>query len=197
MTEAAAHVYRPTARPRPAGAPNRTTDLRLITDSDPETCNAEPGTPAVERETYLRRWSELKSAITDSDRWVKVGTATIAYFTPPAVFTDRPASLAELAAYARTAPWTAQQHVAKPYTDEATGKQVKTGLIRAAGIWYYRGVGYPYTVWSRYKEWIIQRPGRAVPILLVVKLLASTSYGQWTVEHLITPAVHAVMWVLL
>lgn len=99
-------------------------------------------------------------------------TALGAYLTPPQVFTDRPASLAELAEYARYAQWTTQD----------------AGLVRACGIWWYRLVGYPKTVTGRYAEWIWQRPGRAIPALLTVKLIAHTTPGAWVVDHVVYPA---------
>ena len=192
MTDAAAPTYRPSPRPRPVAAPGRDGDaptLRLITDRDPETCIADLQAPPAERETPPGRLTGLKSAITVSSDWVSARVAaSTAYWTPPAVFTDKPASLAELAEYARHAPWTDQAYIAQPYTDETTKKQVKTGPIRAAGIWYYRGLAYPYTVISRYREWFVQRPMRLVALVGAVKLAAATDPGIWAVHHLIYPA---------
>jgi hypothetical protein len=95
-----------------------------------------------------------------------------AYWTPPQIFTDRPASLAELADYAKYAPWTHQN----------------SGLIRGAGIGYYRALTYPYTTVSRYREWVTQRPGRLLLHLAGVKLFALTGPGTWVVDHLVYPA---------
>jgi hypothetical protein len=100
-------------------------------------------------------------------RW----TAIRDYWTPPAIFTDQPASLAELAAYARTAPWTAQQK----------------GPIRALGVWHYRLVGFPYTVISRYREWLAQRPLRLIAALGLVKLVALTGPGHWLIHTIVYP----------
>jgi hypothetical protein len=195
MADAA--ISHPTPQPRPAPGPSAYPTLRLVTDGKAETCIAAGDIPASTTDSRESRWSRLQSAITDSNRWVVLAQAGKAYFTPPAVFTDRPASLAELADYARYAPWTVQPFVDRPYTDEDANQMVKTGAVRAAGIWWYRWIGYPYTVVSRYREWILQRPGRAIPVLLLVKLAASTSYGSWAVDNLLYPVAHAVAWVLL
>lgn len=187
-------------RSRPAAAGPRSGDtpnLRLITDSDPETCIAAPrdtrsGRPGASvRAGKLQ--SALRTAITDGERWA----ALRAYFTPPALLTDSPASLPELREYAYTAPWTQQPYVARPYTDEDSKAVVKTGAVRRTGIWYFRGFVYPYTVWSRTKEWAVQRPGRLVLTLAVVKLIASTSYGSWAVDHLLYPTARVVGDILL
>ncbi|MEV0732407.1 hypothetical protein [Polymorphospora sp. NPDC050346] len=107
--------------------------------------------------------------------------AVLEYVTPPSVLTQPPASVAELAAYAKTGEWTARRY----------------GFVRGAGIWWYRLVGLPYTVWCRYGEWIAQRPGRAITVLLLIKLLASTTAGEWVVEHLIVPAGRIAVWLFL
>lgn len=125
--------------------------------------------------------SGLHPAITERDRWGEWGARFLTYFTPPTVLTDRPAAIPELAVYAHEGGWTRQQH----------------GALRASGIWWWRLVGLPKTVISRYREWIWQRPGRAIPVLLLVKLLALTGPGTWAVNHLFLPAARAAVWLLL
>lgn len=195
MTDAA---YAPSAQPRP-GADRRGTppNLRLVTVGKAEGCIAADETPTVAPDSRGSRQARLQAVITDSAQWAAWVKSGLAYFTPPKVWVEQPASLAELADYARHAQWTRSPYVAAPYTDETTKEQVKTGAIRAAGIWWYRIVGLPKTVCNRYSEWVWQRPGRAIPVLLLIKLIASTSYGSWAVDHLFTPAVQAVAWVLL
>ncbi len=104
-------------------------------------------------------------------RWYQ---ASAAYWTPPKLFTDRPASLQQLADYATHAPWTAQQ----------------AGIWRTAGIGYYRLVAYPKTVSKRYGEWVWQRPGRLLLHVGVIKLVTLTGPGSWAVDHLVYPVAH-------
>jgi hypothetical protein len=189
---ATAEARRPSPRPHPAGAPSRPVDrpdLRVVPPPDdmfvdvaeqvrnPEMPNAGSnegppeseitagqGAPTVETDVPTSG-SSLRVKV--SDLWTAAG----AYWTPPALFTDRPASLAELSQYARTAPWTAQT----------------AGLLRAAGIWHYRLVGYPKTVVNRYSEWVWQRPLRLAAHLAGLKLAASTGPGIWLVDHIVYP----------
>jgi hypothetical protein len=116
--------------------------------------------PALQSETTL--WARIGAAV----------AASRAYWTPPDIFTGRPASLEELAAYAKRAPWTHQ----------------RTGIVRAAGVGHYRVVGYPWTCVSRYGEWAAQRPMRLFAHLGGVKLLALTGPGDWAVHHIVYPA---------
>ena len=103
------------------------------------------------------------------------------YLTPPSVLTDTPASVAELAAYAHWGAWTSS-------TD---------GPLRKLGIVWHRMFSLPATVICRYVEWIWQRPGRAIPVYLLFKLLISTGPGPWAVDHLIHPVLGVIAWVLL
>ena len=175
MTDAAAPTYRPSPRPHPAAAPSRPTDthLHVVPTLQPETETAE-NTP-TETITAGQSGSSLARRAREAAAGFRVRIdATRAYWTPPAVFTDRPASLAELAEYAREAPWTQQ----------------KTGPIRAVGVSWYRFVGYPKTVKNRYSEWIWQRPFRAFAFLGAVKIFALTGPGSWAVDHIVYPAAH-------
>lgn len=102
------------------------------------------------------------------------------YVTPPAVWADQPASMAELAGYARWGAWTSS-----------------TGGLRRAGICWHWLVGIPVTTLCRYTEWTWQRPGRAIPVFVLWKLLISTGPGPWAADHLIHPLLGLIAWVLL
>ncbi len=102
------------------------------------------------------------------------------YLTPPSVLSESPASVAELAAYAHWGVWTSS-----------------TGPLRRLGIVWHRLVGLPVTVVCRYVEWIAQRPGRAVPVFVLWKLLISTGPGPWVADHIIRPVLGVLAWVLL
>jgi hypothetical protein len=102
------------------------------------------------------------------------------YVTPPAVWAEPPASMAELAAYARWGTWTSS-----------------TGGLRRAGICWHWLVSIPVTTVCRYTEWIAQRPGRAIPVFVLWKLLISTGPGPWAADHLIRPLLGLAAWVLL
>ena len=103
------------------------------------------------------------------------------YLTPPSVLTESPASVAELAAYAHWGAWTSS-------TD---------GPLRKLGIVWHRMFSLPATVVCRYVEWIWQRPGRAVPVFVLWKLLISTGPGPWAADHLIRPVLGVIARVLL
>lgn len=185
MTDQAA-VYRPSPRPRPAGAPSRPVDghrLHVVPPpADPQVSDSEVPTSGISGDSAGATPESITagqsgSAVTVTRPGFRVrvaGTwaASRTYWTPPAVFTDRPASLHDLAAYAKQAPWTAQQ----------------TGLIRAFGVGYYRYGAYPYTVVSRYREWFVQRPLRYAALLGGVKLAALTGPGHWVVHTVVYPA---------
>lgn len=189
MTDQAA-VYRPSPRPRPAGEPSRPVDrpdLRVVprpADPDeaeirklqPETVEAPApsitfpqvnGSDGANADTEPGQVSGFRASI-------KAAAArTGAYWTPPALLTEQPASLAELADYARSAPWTAQ----------------RKGAVRKAGIVYGSGLALPYTAVSRYREWVVQRPLRLAAHIGGIKLLAQTTPGIWVVDHLVYPVV--------
>jgi hypothetical protein len=181
MTDQAA-VYRPSPRPRPAGAPPRPGDaaakLRVVPpilqdDLQSETAAAEDTRSITSEQVKPSGTSAaLQSATPLKARIRGLAAASRAYWTAPSIFTDRPASLEELAAYAKRAPWTHQQ----------------TGIIRAAGVGYYRTIAYPYTVVSRYREWFAQRPLRFAALLGGIKLFALTGPGDWVVHTVVYPA---------
>lgn len=169
---AAAGVRRPSPRPRPDTGPR----LTVVPHSNSEVPTSAPTVGAgVDPITAGQSGSRRER----SERWFRTWAsrtyaASRDYWTPPALFTDPPASLADLAAYARTAPWTHQN----------------TGVIRGAGVGYYRFVAYPKTVLSRYSEWVWQRPLRLAMHLAGIKLFAHTPPGMWLVDHLIYPGAH-------
>lgn len=186
MTDQTAAAWRPGPRvdnpQRPAEDRPR---LHVVPEpaADSATCNlqpetAEPDTPTEEFpqvSDHPDSATQAAARLQISGLWASTKDLTArtgAYWTPPALFTDQPASLAELADYAHHAPWTHQHN----------------GLIRGAGVGYWRGVAHPYTVVSRYREWVMQRPGRLLVHLGAVKLLAHTTPGVWVVDHLVYPA---------
>lgn len=152
-----------------------------VTDRNSEVGSSDFHDPHAERETGPDEAQTRKSALTDRDMWADLARRALAYITPPSVLTGHPDTVAQLAAYAKAGAWTRR----------------RSGVIRALGVWWYRLVGLPYTVTCRYAEWIAQRPGRAIPVLLLVKLLASTTPGAWVVEHVIVPIGHAAAWLFL
>lgn len=140
-----------------------------------------PAEREASRPVSQTRMIPAESLITEGYDWRVRLRAAGAYFTPPSVLTDRPASVKELSAYAHRAGWTAQPH----------------GPLRALGIGWHRAIGLPATVVCRYAEWIAQRPGRALPVFALWKLLILTGPGPWIAENVITPAAHVAAWVLL
>lgn len=178
MIEPATAVRRPSPRPRPADEPARPTPghLRVVPDPNSEMpTSGNPEAPPTETITAGQDGSPTVSTADTSESgfrtWI---TRSRDYWTAPKLYTDRPASLADLAQYAKHAPWTAQQ----------------TGPARTFGVWYYRAVAYPYTAWGRTKEHFVQRPLRFATLLGVIKVASMTGPGGWIVDHLIYPAAH-------
>lgn len=138
------------------------------------------GAPA-ERETAPEPSTLHPQGITVRDRLVGVLAASRAYWVPPNLLTQPPASVAELAAYAHHAGWTSRHD----------------GPIRALGVVWHRAVSLPITAVCRYVEWIAQRPGRALPVFGVWKLLILTGPGPAVADTVIRPALAFLAWVLL
>jgi len=167
--------------------------------------NSELGTSEFETVTLTRpepsdvpesENSELPE-VAERDIWRERGLAFVAYFTPPSVLKEPPASVEDLADYAHRAGYTKHPRISVT-VDPLTGQKTeRRHWVREAGIWWHRLIGIPVTAVCRYVEWIAQRPGRAVPVLLLVKLLAQTSYGSWAITYLFAPVAHAAAWVLL
>lgn len=188
MTDAAT-AYGPAPRVRPTGAPSRPADPRPHLRAVPNPDTLQPET-ATEENTPSGHVSAGQIVSDDANPgagplqiagWRAAVARSRDYWTPPAIHTDQPASMAELAAYARTAPWTAQT----------------SGPLRTAGVIYGYGVAVPYTYTTRYREWVAQRPGRLLLHLGGIKLAAMTGPGIWLVDHLIYPAAHLVGQILL
>lgn len=187
MTDQTA-VYRPSPRPRPAGAPTRPVagpklhvvpnpdpddTVELQSDLQPATCTASQvpvDHVSAGQDLAQGRFRARATGFATASR--QFAAASRAYWTPPAGFLNQPASLNDLAQYARTAPWTAQH----------------AGLVRTAGVCWYRYVGYPKTVIGRYSEWVWQRPGRVLFHAAGIKLVALTGPGGFIVDHVIYPA---------
>jgi hypothetical protein len=88
-------------------------------------------------------------ADTDSDRSSGLVARWLGRFHPPDIWGDRP-GLSKLAAYAHhgsVAP--------------------AAGPMRAAEIWWYRLVGFPITAWAYWKAWLLERPLRGTPVLIL------------------------------
>lgn len=179
---------RPSPRPRtaPPAAPGPVPDDITISDS-PVSTGESKSAPAPDRaEVDGPKVSSLQSSLhLDSDtlreRMLSWWEWLREYVTPPSVLTESPASVAELAAYAHWGAWTS-----------STG-----GPLRRLGIVWHRLFGLPTTVVCRYVEWIFQRPGRAIPVYLLWKLLISTGPGPWAADHIIRPVLGVFAWVLL
>lgn len=188
MTDAAT-AYGPQPLARPQGAPSRPADPRphLHVVSGKATLQSETATRPTTPADHVSAGQIISDGAQATPRrlqiagWRALCKRTLAYWTPPAMFTDQPASMADLADYARHAPWTSQT----------------SGAIRTAGIAYWNGLALPYTATARYREWVFQRPGRLAAHLAGLKLFALTTPGIWAVDHLIYPAAHLVGQILL
>ncbi len=160
---------------RPADATQKVTDRKA-----PVSTGGFEDAPA-EREAADEA-SSLHSDPATARDWLRAALAAIrAYWVPPALLTEPPASLAELAGYAKAGAWTKR----------------RSGFIRGCGVWWYRLVALPVTAVCRYIEWICQRPGRALPVFLLWKLLITTGPGPWLAAHFIHPLLGLAAWVLL
>lgn len=163
---------RPSPYPRPAtdgNSPPSSGESGQAPDASSEP-HAEPEVSSLQSEPVtVREW--LRG-------WL---VALRGYWIPPAVLTEPPATVAELAAYAWRGGWTASE----------------TGPARRLGIWWHRLVSLPATTVCRYVEWVLQRPGRAVPVFVLWKLLINTGPGPWAADHLIRPVLGLLAWVLL
>jgi hypothetical protein len=97
------------------------------------------------------------TALTQGDVWSRLGT----YWTPPQVWTEPPASLAEILRYAREGEWIAVDSFAR-----------YLGIL-----WSWLAV--VLSTLAYYAAWIVQRPGRFFTFALLYGLLAHTSVGGW------------------
>lgn len=184
-TAATAGVYRPSPRPRPAGQSRPdSAHLHVVPEPtlQPETAAAK-NTPRSEDSQVSDVPGTADSAIPAPvrSRIAEFRAASRAYWTPPAIFTERPPALTDLAVYARHAPWTHQQ----------------AGILRKAGVGYQHTVAIPYTVISRYREWLVQRPLRLAALAGGIKVFSLTGPGIWVVDHIVYPAARIAGHILL
>lgn len=156
-------------------------DTRDVTERNSPASSGEFQKVSPERETAPEDSSLQPEAITARERLVDLLQRSRAYWVPPSLLTDPPASVTELTSYARYAGWTARAD----------------GPMRRLGVTWLYTVGLPVTVVCRYSEWVAQRPGRAIPVFVVWKLFVTTGPGPWMVEHLFRPILATVAWVLL
>lgn len=103
------------------------------------------------------------------------------YFRPPRIMTARPADVPALLRYARVGSWTKSEN----------------GAIRKAGVAYWHLIGLPTTVVCRYVEWIAQRPGRALIVFLLWRLVISNRPGPWVVQNVFSPIGSIAKWLFL
>lgn len=151
-----------------------------VTDGNPEVCIAGFEGADVTHRSHVEGSETLHPAITAGDRVRSWVAKSRAYWTPPEILTKRPPAVSGLAAYAKRGAWTRQID----------------GPIRRAGVAWFRVVGIPVTVLCRFAEWVWQRPGRAVPVLVLAKVLAHTTPGRWVVDTGST-IVSVLAWALL
>lgn len=95
------------------------------------------------------------------ERLGRIGAQALTEFTPPGIWTDPPATLAELSRYARYGAWT-----------------TATGFWRTAGVCWYALFAVPVSCAAYYLAWIVQRPARAVVVSLLYVVVAHTRIGQ-------------------
>lgn len=152
-----------------------------VTERNPPASTGVSERAPAEREMAAEASSLQPEGVTFGERlrgWV---TRSRTYWTPPTVLTDAPRSYAELMAYARYGAWSSR-------VDDPR---------RVLAVLWVWGVALLPTVTCRYVEWIIQRPGRAIPIYGVWKLCSLTGPGQAIVDDLIRPTLAFLAWVLL
>jgi hypothetical protein len=99
-------------------------------------------------------WSRARRRAVRAVEWV------VGEWTPPAVWSQRPASLAELVGYARHGAWTAH-----------------SGFWRTAGVWWMGLVVVPFSTLAYYAAWVLQRPSRFLVCGLVYVVVAHTGLG--------------------
>lgn len=169
---------RPSPRPRTETTTNQPP---VSTESNGPLSAGQSPAPAVERETAPDSPETLHSPITLRDAGVERWNRFKTHFVMPSPLAEKAPAVQQLKAYAEQAPWTAKHD----------------GPVRFAGILYCRCVAIPYTVWSRIREHIWQRPSRLIVTAVTVKLLTFLPPVAWTVDHLITPGVNAALWLFL
>lgn len=152
-----------------------------VTFSDRLPASGQSEDAPAERETAPELPTVHPDRLTLRDRLVEWLGASRAYWVPPNLLTQPPASVAELAAYAHHAGWTRRAD----------------GPVRGLGVAWHRAVSLPVTTVCRYVEWTAQRPLRALPIFGLWKLFILTGPGPQIADHIIRPALGFLAWVLL
>jgi hypothetical protein len=180
-------------------APPRPQD---VTDSDaPGSIGASrdiPSTPKTSTEHLPGAETPLES-ITD-----RAGSGLVqrirAYWQLPAPLAEQPPSWKQMLRYARHGHWTTSTWHPKGATvKDARGHEepLRTGAVRRLGVAWAYGVAATSAAVCRYTEWILARPGRAIPIYLLWRLAIVAGPGAWLIDNLIRPVLAAASWVLL
>lgn len=156
----------------------------MTTQSNPEVGTGSDFVESDEREHAPEDAQTQKSEETPTATFGDIARGVIRelapYFTPPALLTDRPASVPELRKYPRAGRWTSSK-----------------GALRTLAVGYWRIVSLPITLVCRSVEWIAQRPGRAVLVYILWRLFTVAGPGAWIVRH-VGPIVGAVAkWIFL
>lgn len=155
--------------------------MAMDTQRETPASNHDPGSGPGGAKTGLEDSTLHRDSTTDGDRLRHALTAARRYWIPPNLLVNPPPTYAQLVNYAYRGAW-----AAKP-----------AGPIREAGIFWHRTVSLPVTAVCRYIEWVAQRPGRALPIYGLWRLLLATDAGHWLAANLVHPALAAIGWALL
>lgn len=158
----------------------------MTTDTQRKTPPSNGGSDQVgkresEREAGPEGSSLHRNSTTDRDGRREIARRVREYWVPPNLLTKPPPPYSALVNYAYRGAW-----ASKP-----------GGPVREAGILWHRAVSLPATAVCRYVEWIGQRPGRAVPVFALWRLLLATDAGHWLAADLVHPALAALGWALL
>lgn len=149
----------------------------MTTHSNPEVGTSDQVDTPRERENAPGAPQSRKSEDTHSHILQRART----YFTPPSVLTDAPESIPDKRRYAREGDWTASEN----------------GPIRKLGVGYWRLIALPVSVVADYVKWIADRPGRAVIVFTLWKLLILNDPGPWVVRHVFAPVGNLLAWLFL
>ena len=162
-TTTSEQVTPPRRRPAPAPVTERETAL-------PTSHSAGHGSGATNSAARAGARARVapETVLTQGDRptdsvgpWDGLKARLAAYWRPPSVVAEPPATLLELIAYARDGEWTRQD-----------------GPLRALGIGY-SWLAVAATTVLYYAAWIVQRPGRLATVSVLYALLAHTPPGAW------------------
>jgi len=157
----------------------------ILTKRNSELGSSELQPPRPRRPSPRPRPETLHSEITESDKpkfdLSALAERARAFWTPPALLTERRSAAEQMRAYARRAR----------YTPHLSGPR------RALGIAWCDGVAVPYTAWSRTKEWAVERPARYLTIAGTVKALSELPPVEWAVDNVIKPGADFALWLFL